>query len=125
MAITEIALKARVDRTAFHKLIYNESRGNPNVGDNPNHYSKGIAQISKNVWVKYSKIPFSQAGDPNNYKENMMVGAQYLKAQYNTFHNYRDALAAYNMGPTALMMFKLGKRFMPSITQRYIAGVNN
>jgi len=54
-----------------------------------------------------------------------MIGAKYLKEQYNHFGNYRDALAAYNMGATALTMFKLGKRIMPSITQRYIAGIIN
>lgn len=37
--------------------------------------------------------------DRTNTYENLMGGARYLKQQYQTFGNWRDALAAYNTGP--------------------------
>jgi soluble lytic murein transglycosylase-like protein len=40
--------------------------------------------------------------DPHNPHENLDGGARYLRAQYNTFHNWRLALAAYNAGPEAV-----------------------
>lgn len=108
----------------MYRLIYNESRGNYNVGFDKQHYSTGIAQISKTVWEQYSRIPFSHAGDKKYWIENLSVGAKYLRENYERFGNWKDALSAYNMGPTALIKYKQGLRDMPAITQNYIKGFN-
>ena len=119
-AISRVAATTGVNRNALERVIFNESRGNPHIGMNKTNYSAGIAQVSKAVWEKYSKIPFSQATDPKNYEHNMMIGAKYLKENYKKFGNWVDAMKAYNVGPTALQKIKQGNRQLPKTTQNYI-----
>ncbi|MCG3266246.1 lytic transglycosylase domain-containing protein [Yoonia sp. I 8.24] len=40
--------------------------------------------------------------DPTDPTQNLQGGARYLRQQYNTFGNWRLALAAYNAGPGAV-----------------------
>jgi len=119
-AISQIASEERVNRNALERLIYNESRGNPYVGMNNSNYSAGISQISRVVWKKYSNLPYAEASKPKYWKQNMRIGAKYLKENYQRFGNWKDALSAYNMGATALQKVKLGQRNMPIIAQNYI-----
>lgn len=106
----------------MERIIYNESRGNPSVGFNKTRYSAGIAQISKAVWRSYSKLPYSEAANPQYFEQNIDIAAKYLRENYLRFGNWKDALMAYNVGPTALQNIKKGKRKLPLITQNYING---
>jgi soluble lytic murein transglycosylase-like protein len=121
-AISRIASQEGINRNVFERLIYNESRGNPYVGMDSSNYSAGIGQVSRVVWKTYSKLPYNEASNPMNYEHNMRVAARYLKDNYKRFGNWRDALMAYNMGPTALEQVKMGKRSIPKITQNYVRG---
>ena len=40
--------------------------------------------------------------DPNDPRQNLDGGARYLRRQYDTFRDWRLALAAYNAGPEAV-----------------------
>lgn len=121
--ITNVSMQVGVPRNTLERLIYNESRGNMNVGWDSAHYSQGIAQVSQPVWNRYANVPWRDAGNPDNYQENIMVAAMYLKDQYNTFHSWPLAMAAYNQGPNAVKQVLAGRRTMSPITQRYISGV--
>ncbi len=107
-------------------MVWNESRGNPNVGWNKGgpHYSAGIAQISRAVWQTYSKVPYAEALNPRMYEYNIEVAAQYLKHNYDHYGNWKIALQAYNSGETVTNRVLAGKRTFSNITQRYAAGIN-
>jgi soluble lytic murein transglycosylase-like protein len=108
-----------ISRNALERVIFNESRGNPYVGMDKSNYSAGIAQISRTVWKTYSKLPYEESANAKYYEQNITIAAQYLKMLYNRFGNWKEALQAYNVGPTALTQIKAGLRKLPKITQRY------
>lgn len=88
-------------------------------------YSAGIAQVSRLTWNTYSRgRPYSEASDPKMFQENLMVGAQYLKHNYEHYGNWKTALIAYNEGETITDRILKGERGLSPITQRYVAGVN-
>ena len=123
-AITQAALQTGVDRNALERLVYKESRGNINVGWDPQHYTQGVAQVSETVWDEYSTVPWSEAGDADQYKENIEVAAMYLKSQYNNFETWTLALESYNAGPSVVNQVLSGQRQFSPITQNYVAGFN-
>ena len=43
--------------------------------------------------------------NPNDPGQNLKGGARYLREQFDTFGNWRDALAAYNAGPGAVKKY--------------------
>lgn len=86
------------------------------------NYSAGIAQISRLIWRTYSSLPYSEAVKPEKFEENMYIAAQYLKHNYEHYHDWKLALAAYNAGETVINKVLAGKRGFSPITQRYIAG---
>lgn len=120
--ITKIALIDGVDHDALERIIYNESRGNINVGWDSAHYTQGIAQVSAAVWEKYTNIPWNLASDPSYYEENINVAAEYLKSLYNRFGSWKIALAAYNEGPGNMVRILRGEKELSPITQSYISG---
>lgn len=123
-AITKAALRTGVNRNALERLVYNESRGNPNIGMDISNYSAGIAQLSRKVWNSHTNLPYSDAAKPQYYEENLEIGAQYLKENYHRFGSWRLALAAYNEGPTIVNKVLRHQRELSPITQKYIAGIN-
>jgi hypothetical protein len=124
-AITKVATRVGVERSALERLVWNESRGNIAVGMDVSNYSAGIGQISRRVWSHYSTLPYSDAANPRYYMENLTVAAQYLHDMHSQFGDWRTALAAYNSGPGVIQQVLAGKRNLSYITQRYIAGVND
>lgn len=113
-------MRVGVNRNALERLIYNESRGNPYVGMDRSNYSAGIAQVSRLIWRKYSKMPYSEAIKPEKFEENMLVAAQYLKHNYEHYHDWKIALAAYNSGETVTDRVLAGKRAFSPVTQHYV-----
>jgi hypothetical protein len=85
-------------------------------------YSAGIAQVSKLIWKKFSNLPYKEAIKPERFQENMYVAAKFLKHNYEHYHNWKLALAAYNAGETVTDKVLRGQRSFSPITQRYIAG---
>lgn len=103
--------------------MWNESRGNINVGMDHGNYSAGIAQVSRAVWKKYSSLPYSDASKAKFYMENLEVAAKYLKSMHQQFGSWNLAMAAYNEGPSTMQKILTGKRGLSPITQRYIANL--
>lgn len=78
--------------------------------------AKGIMQIipkwhtKVNPWKPADAIPYA---------------GKYLKKLYDRFGNWKDAIAAYNWGPTNLSRFKAGKiSRMPLETRNYISQIS-
>ena len=124
-AITQIATTVGVDRNILARVVWNESRGNINVGMDHSNYSAGVAQISRTVLKSYSNLPFSDAGKSQFYKQNITVAASYLKDLHKRFGSWKLAMEAYNQGPTAITKVLHGRRRLSPITARYVSGINN
>lgn len=123
-AISRIATRIGVDKDILARVVWNESRGNKAIGMDKTNYSAGIGQISRGVWSRYSKLPYSLAADPSYYEQNLEVSARYLKDNYRKYGSWRLAMEAYNEGPGTLNQILAGKRGLSPITQKYVAGIN-
>jgi soluble lytic murein transglycosylase-like protein len=87
------ATKHGVPADLFLRLVYQESRFNPNAVSHAG--AIGLAQL----------MPTTAADlrvDPLNPAQNLEGGARYLKQQFEEFGTWRLALAAYNAGPGAV-----------------------
>lgn len=77
----------------FARLIDQESRWNPNAVSPKGAIGLGqlMPQTARALGV-----------NPRDPRQNLEGAARYLKTQYETFRNWRLALAAYNAGPEAV-----------------------
>ena len=85
--------KHGIPQDLFLRLVYQESRFNPNAISHAG--AIGLAQL----------MPGTAADlrvDPTNPAQNLEGGARYLRQQYEEFGTWRLALAAYNAGPGAV-----------------------
>lgn len=122
-AITRIAIRVGVERNILERLIYNESRGNINVGMDRSNYSAGIAQVSRLIWRTYSDLPYSTASKPEYFEENIETAAKFLKHNFDVYDDWPIALAAYNAGETVTNQVLQGKRNFAPVTLKYISGI--
>lgn len=91
-AATTVADKYSIPRNIFAGLIDVESQWNPYaVG------SKGEIGITQLMPDTARSVGVTNAYDP---EQSLEGGAAYLKQQYDHFGNWKDALAAYNAGPS-------------------------
>lgn len=81
------ALAAGVPASLFENLIGHESGWNAAAVGTSGEI--GLVQIMPGTASQFS-------GDPHNIDDNLMMGAQYLKKQFDAFGNWTDALQAYN-----------------------------
>lgn len=81
------ALAAGVPASLFENLIGHESEWNAAAVGTSGEI--GLVQIMPCTASQFS-------GDPHNIDDNLMMGAQYLKKQFDAFGNWTDALQAYN-----------------------------
>lgn len=82
-----------VPEDLFLRLVQQESGWKPAVVSHKG--AIGLAQL----------MPFTARDlgvDPHDPHENLDGGARYLRKQYETFRDWRLALAAYNAGPEAV-----------------------
>lgn len=91
------ARRHRIPRDLFLKLVAQESGWNPQARSPKGAY--GLAQLMPGT-AKYLGV---DARDP---AQNLEGGARYLREQFETFGNWRLALAAYNAGPAAVEKYK-------------------
>lgn len=87
------ARKHNVPEDLFLRLVQQESGWNPNARSHKG--ALGLAQL----------MPQTARGlgvNPSDPRQNLEGGARYLRRQYETFGNWRLALAAYNAGPGAV-----------------------
>lgn len=87
------ARKYGVPEDLFKRLVQQESGWNPNARSPKG--AIGLAQLMPTTARRMGV-------NPHNAVENLDGGARYLKQQYNRFHSWKLALAAYNAGPEAV-----------------------
>lgn len=97
---TSMAPGARgyTDDPLVNAVIQVESGGRPNVPGAAGEIGPMQVLPSTGAQPGYGVTP---AGDLSNPQENVRFGGDYLNAMIGTFGNVRDALIAFNMGPTA------------------------
>ena len=91
-----MARKHGVPEDLFLRLVQQESGWNPSARSNKG--ARGLAQLMPGTAAKLGV----DASDPIQNQEG---GARYLRMMYNTFGNWRLALAAYNAGPGAVQKY--------------------
>lgn len=90
------AAKYAIPQDLFLRLIEQESGWNPRAISHKG--AIGLTQL----------MPDTARGlgvDPYDPEQNIYGGARYLAQQYQTFRNWRLALAAYNAGPGAVQKY--------------------
>lgn len=88
-----VARKHNVPEDLFLRLVQQESGWNPNARSNKG--ALGLAQLMP-------QTARALGVNPRDPRQNLEGGARYLRRQYETFGNWRLALAAYNAGPGAV-----------------------
>lgn len=91
------ARKHGIPEDLFLRLVQQESGWNPNARSHKG--AQGLAQLMPGTAAKLGV----NAADP---VQNLDGGARYLRMMYNTFGDWRLALAAYNAGPGAVAKYK-------------------
>lgn len=91
------ARKHGVPEDLFLRLVQQESGWNPNARSHKG--ARGLAQLMPGTAAKLGVNP----ADPI---QNLEGGARYLRMMYNTFGDWRLALAAYNAGPGAVAKYR-------------------
>jgi soluble lytic murein transglycosylase-like protein len=89
----QAADKHGIPQDLFLRLVYQESRFNPNAVSHKG--AIGLAQLMPGT-AALLRV------DPTVPAQNLEGGARYLKQQYVEFGSWRLALAAYNAGPGAV-----------------------
>lgn len=92
-----MARKHGVPEDLFLRLVQQESGWN--AGARSYKGAQGLAQLMPGTAAKLGVNP----ADP---VQNLEGGARYLRLMYNTFGDWRLALAAYNAGPGAVAKYR-------------------
>lgn len=89
----DAARRNGIPEDLFLRLVQQESGWNANAVSNKG--ALGLAQLMPGTAAELGVNPREPA-------QNLEGGARYLRQQYNTFGDWRLALAAYNAGPGAV-----------------------
>jgi len=92
----DAARRHGIPEDLFLRLVQQESGWN--VGARSHKGAIGLAQLMPGT-AAYLGV------DPNDPSQNLEGGARYLREQFNTFGDWRLALAAYNAGPRAVQRY--------------------
>jgi len=90
------ARQHRIPEDLFLRLVQQESGWNPSARSHKG--ALGLAQLMP-------QTARSLGVDPYDVRQNLEGGARYLRTQYDTFGDWRLALAAYNAGPGAVQKY--------------------
>ena len=93
----EAARRYGIPEDLFLRLVQQESGWNPRARSHKG--ATGLAQLMPATAAKLGV-------NPHDPVQNLDGGARYLKMMYNTFGDWRLALAAYNAGPGAVTKHK-------------------
>lgn len=91
------ARKHGIPEDLFLRLVQQESGWN--AGARSHKGATGLAQLMPGTAAKLGV-------NPNDPVQNLEGGARYLRMMYNTFGDWRLALAAYNAGPGAVTKYR-------------------
>ena len=97
MAARLAAARHDIPETLFLRLIKQESNWNPKALSPKGAF--GLTQLMPAT----ARMMGVDRSDP---EQNLDGGARYLSQQYQTFGNWRLALAAYNAGPAAVTKYR-------------------
>ena len=92
-----MARKHGVPEDLFLRLVQQESGWN--AGARSHKGATGLAQLMPGTAAKLGV-------NPHDPVQNLEGGARYLRMMYNTFGDWRLALAAYNAGPGAVAKYR-------------------
>lgn len=92
----EAARRYGIPEDLFLRLVQQESGWNPRARSHKG--ATGLAQLMPGTAAKLGV-------NPHDPVQNLHGGARYLRMMYNTFGNWRLALAAYNAGPGAVQKY--------------------
>lgn len=92
-AAQSVARKYGIPENIFLRLVQQESGWNPSAESSAG--ALGLAQLMP-------ATALTLGVDPTNPQQNLDGGARYLRQQFDRFHTWRLALAAYNAGPEAV-----------------------
>ncbi|WP_134726573.1 lytic transglycosylase domain-containing protein [Paracoccus luteus] len=92
-----MARKHGVPEDLFLRLVQQESGWNASARSHKG--ATGLAQLMPGTAAKLGV-------NPRDPIQNLEGGARYLKQMYNTFGDWRLALAAYNAGPGAVQKYR-------------------
>ena len=92
-----MARKHGVPEDLFLRLVQQESGWN--AGARSHKGAQGLAQLMPGTAAKLGV-------NPRDPIQNLEGGARYLRMMYNTFGDWRLALAAYNAGPGAVQKYR-------------------
>ena len=92
-----MARKHGVPEDLFLRLVQQESGWN--AGARSHKGATGLAQLMPGTAAKLGV-------NPRDPIQNLEGGARYLRMMYNTFGDWRLALAAYNAGPGAVAKYR-------------------
>ena len=92
----EAARRHGIPEDLFLRLVQQESGWNPNARSHKG--ARGLAQLMPATAARLGV-------NPDDPLQNLDGGARYLRMMYNTFGNWRLALAAYNAGPGAVQKY--------------------
>lgn len=111
-ALLTISKRHGVNTNFFTRLIWQESRFNPNALSHAN--AQGIAQFIP------STAKFRGLSDPWNPAEALDESARYIARLIRKFGNEGLAAAAYNAGEIRVKKYIEGKRGLPNETRNYV-----
>lgn len=92
----DAARRHGIPEDLFLRLVQQESGWNPRAVSHKG--AIGLAQLMPQT-AQHLGV------DPNDPTQNLDGGARYLRQQFNTFGDWRLALAAYNAGPGAVQQY--------------------
>jgi len=108
----DAARRHGIPEDLFLRLVQQESGWNPGAVSHKG--AIGLAQLMPGT----ARI---LGVDPNDPVQNLEGGARYLRDQFNTFRDWRLALAAYNAGPGAVQQYDGIPPFRE--TQNYVLAI--
>ena len=96
-------------------VAYTESRYNPRAVSRVG--AKGLMQLMPVITEKYGVT------DPFNANQSALAGAKVLRALFNKYGNWDQALAAYNWGPGNVNRKPLASQW-PTSVQNYVSKIS-
>lgn len=117
--LRETEIKNGIPKDLLVRMAHQESHFRKDIIHGPYESRAGAQGIMQIVPKWHPDV------NPWNPKEAIPYAGKYVTKLYERFGNWKDAIAAYNWGPTNLSRFKKGEiKNMPTETKNYIAQIS-